>query len=212
MTRSFPLIRNLHDQLTSHTKAEQGAGANRWGFVPKVRHINTSITRRFDAHPRPSGRLSLIVRTIKMKAPQTLTLIAVILAVSLSDSRAKEPYVESYLETKNPVRIYDWDTLKLLLSTKVSKVKIDADSPEKLVTQLEGAVRAVKGADKLRFSFKRELWEQPLSDGTTGTLRVSVHVELEDDDLLTLILYVSELNLMTFSVKKGEIVFRPLIG
>jgi len=142
-----------------------------------------------------------------------LPIVAAMAAFAPTDGLTAEPYEEPYWETKNPVRIFDWDTLKLLLSTKVEKVRIKADSPEKLIAQLDAACRGVKGAENIRFAFNRPLWERPLSDGTTGTIRVTVELgPLENVDLLTLIRYVSELNGMTFSVKKNEIVFRPLIG
>jgi hypothetical protein len=141
-----------------------------------------------------------------------LAAITMNLAFSSPNVAAAEAYVEPYQETKNPARIFDWDTLRLLISTKVETVQIDADSPEKLISQLEKAIHGIKSAGGLHFSFKRELWEQPHSDGTTGKINIRVKLQLEREDLLTLIQYVSELNAMTFSVKKGEIVFRPLVG
>ncbi len=147
-----------------------------------------------------------------MKTIHLLAVIAGNLAFAAPDITAAAAYEEPYWETKNPARVFDWDTLKLLLSTKIEKVKIDADSPEKLISQLEKAVHGIKGAQEIRFGFKRELWEQPHTDGTIGKITVNVRLELENTDLLDLLRYVSEINGMAFSVKKGEIVFRPLIG
>jgi hypothetical protein len=147
-----------------------------------------------------------------MKTIPMLAAIAMSLASSSPKVTAAEAYVEPYQETKNPARIFDWQTLRLLISTRLETVKIDADSPEKLISQLEKALHGIKSAEGLRFSFKRELWEQPLSDSATGKINIRVKLQLEREDLLSLIQYVSELNAMTFSVKKGEIVFRPLVG
>lgn len=141
--------------------------------------------------------------------------IAVLLVVLSHQSLAAETYVENYNETVNAVRISDWDTLELLRTTKLKAVKIKAKSPEELIAQLEKAVHGFKEAGKIRFSFKRELWEKPLSDGTTGKMTANVWLELKDADaptLLDLVRFVSELNQMTFSVTKNEIIFRPLIG
>lgn len=147
-----------------------------------------------------------------MKTNHLRAVIAMILAYFAHDMTAAESYVEPYWETKNPARIFDWDTLKLLLATKIEKVRIDADSPEKLVSQLEKTLQGIKGAEGLRFSFKRELWEHPLSDGTIGKVVCHAKLELENEDLLAVLQYICELNGMTFSVKKGEIVFRPQVG
>lgn len=147
-----------------------------------------------------------------MKKLKLLPIVVALMALVLRDGVTAEPYEEPYWETKNPVRIFDWETLKFLLSTKVEKAKIKADSPEKLIAQLNDIFHGVKGAESIRFAFNRPLWEKPLSDGTVGKIGVNVELELESVDLLSLIRHVSELNGMTFSVKKSEILFRPLIG
>ena len=147
-----------------------------------------------------------------MHSPHMLAHAAVALAFAVQSGFAKEPYEEPYWETQNPARIFDWETLSLLLSKRAPVVKIEAKSPEALVAQLEAIFDGVEGAEAIRFTFKRQLWEKPLSDGTIGKIEVDVRLDVADRDLLTVIRYVSELSLMTFSVKKGEIVFRPLIG
>ncbi len=81
---------------------------------------------------------------------RTLTLMAFIHAAALVQGAAKEPYEKSYLETKNPVRIFDWDTMALLQSKNAAIAKLDADSPEKLIAQLEEIVRSIKGAENIR--------------------------------------------------------------
>ena len=147
-----------------------------------------------------------------MKKLSMLTIVVAMLALAPTDGETAEPYEEPIWETKNPARIFDWDTLKVLLATKVEKVNIDADSPEKLIAQLETVFRGAKGAENIRFSFNRPLWEHPFTDGTIGKLGVSVKLgPLENVDLLTLIRYVSDLNDMTFSIKKNEIIFRPKV-
>ena len=78
---------------------------------------------------------------------------------------------------------------------------------------LEDRTFRVEGAEDLRIGFKRETWEVPLSDGTTGKVMVSVVLpKLVNVDLLTLLRYICDANRMTFSIKKNEVLFRPLIG
>lgn len=129
---------------------------------------------------------------------------------------AAEPYRENGEETENGARIFDWPTLELLQATKVAKaVKINAQSSEELVAQLEKILQGIEGAPKLRFVFPRQLWEHTDKDGTVSKAQVKVVMNLGAEDtpnVLRLVIWVSELNLMTFSVKRDEIIFRPKIG
>lgn len=150
-----------------------------------------------------------------MKTPLLSIVIALVVLVA-HHSAGEERYVENYVETDNCARIFDWGALELLQTTKVTKaVKIDAKSSEELVAQLEKVMQGIEGAPKIRFVFPRELWEIVQKDGTVHKTPVSVTLNLEDEDvpnLLKLLIWVSELNSMTFSVKKEKIIFRPLVG
>lgn len=120
---------------------------------------------------------------------------------------------EDYTETKNCVRIFDWNTLDLLMNTKIPKVNIDAKSGEELLTQINKALEGIKGVEGLKIDYKRELWERRMPDGTIErSIAGNVELRLVNIPLLTLIQYICASNNMTFSVKKGEILFRPLIG
>lgn len=147
-----------------------------------------------------------------MKTMFLISGIAVNLVFGWTTINAAESNAEPYWETNNPVRIFDWDTLMLLQSMKVNRVSINADSAQKLISQLEKSLPDIPAAKMLSFRFERALWERLLSDGTTGKIHVSVKLELGSLDMLSVIRYVSELNGMTFSVKKGEVIFRPLLG
>jgi hypothetical protein len=63
-----------------------------------------------------------------MKKLNMLSIIAAVLTFALRDVAAAESYEEPHWETKNPARICDCDTLKFLLSTKVEKASIKAES------------------------------------------------------------------------------------
>ncbi|MEM1296772.1 MAG: hypothetical protein AAGH89_15510 [Verrucomicrobiota bacterium] len=123
-----------------------------------------------------------------------------------------EAYEEPYWETRNPARIFDWNTLEILYSNQVDEANIDAQTPEDLIAQLEAIFDMVNEAENIQFAFKRELWEHTYSDGTIGEVTVDVELKLQNCPLLVVIRYVAELNRMTFSVKEDQIVFRPLIG
>jgi hypothetical protein len=119
---------------------------------------------------------------------------------------------EHYTETVNCVRIFDWDTLTLLMNTKVPKVNIHAKSGEDLLSQINTALKDIKEIQDLKIDYQRELWEVKRSDGTTGKISANVELKLENVSLLTLIRYICDSNKMTFSVKKGKVLFRPLLG
>ena len=120
---------------------------------------------------------------------------------------------EDYTETKNCVRIFDWDTLDLLMNTKIPKVNINAKSGEELLIQINKALEGIKGVEGLKIDYKRELWERRMPDGTIEkSIAANTELRLVNVPLLTLIRYICQSNAMTFSVKKGEVLFRPLIG
>ena len=120
---------------------------------------------------------------------------------------------EDYTETKNCVRIFDWDTLDLLMNTKIPKVNINAKTGDELILQINKALEGIKELEGLKIDYKRDLWERQMPDGTIEkSINADVELRLVNIPLLTLIRYICDANKMTFSVKKGEILFRPLIG
>ena len=119
---------------------------------------------------------------------------------------------EDYTETVNCVRVFDWDTLTLLMNTKVPKVNINAKSGADLLSQINMAIKGIKEVKDLEIDYQRELWEVKRSDGTTGKIIANVELKLVNVPLLTLIRYICDSNKMTFSVKKGKVLFRPLLG
>jgi hypothetical protein len=130
---------------------------------------------------------------------------------------------EHYTETHNCVRIFDWGTLELLMNTKVPRVNIDAKSREDVLSQLKKSLEGIKEVKDLRIDYQRKLSEKRTTDGEREERRMPAeknatsfptHVELKlvNIPLLTLIRYVCESMKMTFSVKEGEILIRPLIG
>ena len=120
---------------------------------------------------------------------------------------------EHYTETKNCVRIFDWDTLDLLMNTKIPKVNINAKTGDELILQINKALEGIKELEGLKIDYKRDLWERQMPDGTIEkSINADVELRLVNIPLLKLIRYICDANKMTFSVKKGEILFRPLIG
>lgn len=51
--------------------------------------------------------------------------------------------VEDYMDAHNPARIYDWNTVDLLRSIKLGRVKIDARSHDELIAELEKMAHGV---------------------------------------------------------------------
>jgi hypothetical protein len=119
---------------------------------------------------------------------------------------------EHYTETDNCVRVFDWDTVTLLMNTKIPKVNINAKSGEELLSQINLAIKGIKEVQDLQIDFQRELWEVRHTDGTIGKIVVGVELKLVNVSLLTLIRHLCDSNIMSFSVKKGKVLFRPRIG
>jgi hypothetical protein len=130
---------------------------------------------------------------------------------------------EHYTETHNCVRVFDWDTLELLMNTKVPKVNINAKSREDLLSQLKKSLEGIKEVKDLRIDFQKGLFDRRRTDGgreeglLTGERKSNsfskpFELKLVNVPLSTLIRFVCDSMKMTFSVKKGEIVIRPLIG
>lgn len=153
-----------------------------------------------------------------------LTAILLLFALMIGHAHEATPAEqEHYTETHNCVRIFDWGALELLMNTKVPKVNIDAKSGEELLSQLKKSLEGIKEVKDLRIGFQGPLIERRTTDGEREEGRMSAernaipfpsHVELKlvNVPLLTLIKYVCESMKMTFSVKEGEILIRPLIG
>ena len=72
---------------------------------------------------------------------------------------------EHYTETHNCVRVFDWDTLELLMNTKVPKVNINAKSREDLLSQLKKSLEGIKEVKDLRIDFQRGLFDRRTTDG-----------------------------------------------
>ena len=109
------------------------------------------------------------------------------------------------------------------MNTKVPKVNINAKSTEELLSQLKKSLEGIEEFKDLRIDFKRELFERPVTDSVLGEgltlgwenakiIPADVELKLVNVPLLNVIRYVSDSMKMTFSVKKGEIFFRPLKG
>ena len=121
---------------------------------------------------------------------------------------------EPYTESSNAARIFDWDTFEMLHGSVIQvPVHLDTQTTEDLSTQLQPVLKSLPGAEKLRFVFPPALWEYRSDAQNGGKIGMTVRLVLTDEKptLLTLIRWISELNQMTFTVKKGEIVFRPLV-
>lgn len=121
---------------------------------------------------------------------------------------------EPYSESSNAVRIFDWDTFEMLHAAQIQvPVRLDTQTTEDLSTQLQPVLKSLPRAEKLRFVFPLALWDYRQQAQNGGKIGMTIRLELTDEKptLLTLIRWISELNQMTFTVKKGEIVFRPLV-